>query len=238
MTCSQEEEGSPGSALTKEKQERVCSVAIRHQKIHTGAPATRSFLESAAPEDASFEGKSLELCMIVTVQSHHSQILSQVSCSSSPGEQHDESRVSGQQWASRFLFRELYPVSPICKSLSGCWCVPCLLHFKRQICSDGSMSSEFVMLTVCLVHVDFIGSVLRTSKSWMKILTSVGLITNPYNFFFLLEKAPITDGSPFLWLLFDIFQYSQFSSCSRCFLLIVYISSSISRSWISLGLLL
>lgn len=43
MTCSQEEEGSPGSALTKEKQERVCSVAIRHQKIHTGAPCHEKF---------------------------------------------------------------------------------------------------------------------------------------------------------------------------------------------------
>lgn len=91
------------------------------------------------------------------------------------------------------------------------WALVCshLLHFKRQICSDGSMSSEFVMLTVCLVHVDFIGSILRTSKSWMKNLTGVGLVTNIYKFF-LLEKAPITDDSPFLQLLFDIFQYSQF----------------------------
>lgn len=39
----------------------------------------------------------------------------------------------------------------------------------------------------------------------------VRLITNPYNFF-LLEEAPITDGSPLLRLLFDIFQHSQFSN--------------------------
>lgn len=175
---------------------------------------------------------------MVTALSPCAQTLSQVSCRSSPGEQHDWQERG--QWSAMTIQVHLPSPLPAVPHLQkSLWASVCsrLLHFKRQICSDGSMSSEFVMLTVCLVHVDFIGSILRTSKSWMKNLTGVGLVTNIYKFF-LLEKAPITDDSPFLQLLFDIFQYSQFWNCLRCFLLILHISSFISRNWISLGLLL
>lgn len=174
----------------KEKQDCVCSVAIRHQKIHTGATCHKFswvtlllkmlFLKAYPWSCAWWSQLSLTMLWYwARYPVHPAQESSVMRAGSVVCNEHQGSPLRSSTWSPR-LQKSLWVL--VCS---------CLLCFKRQICSDGSMSSEFIMLTVCLMHVDFTGSISRTSKSWMKMLTSVGLVTNPY-FFFLLEKAPQT----------------------------------------------